>query len=149
MAADTSHSGRPTNNILSLCDVSKNQLSTNQNLLNARANSRKDRWICIIPLDMYCLAQSGIVYPITRHIQKYNPSHISCNKWLLKYFSKSIQISKQTITVKRSWKCSIFRIKALTSVYLHQRQSSLLSLGQLSNLIDEESSFNVISCAMT
>ena len=35
--------------------VSKNQLSTNQSLLNARANSRNDRWTRIIPLDMYRL----------------------------------------------------------------------------------------------
>ena len=40
--------------IVPLCDVSatngsciKKQLSTNQNLLNARANSRNDRWTCI------------------------------------------------------------------------------------------------------
>ena len=41
--------------IVPLCDVSaaKNQLPTNQNLFNARANSRNDRWTCIIPLDMY------------------------------------------------------------------------------------------------
>ena len=36
--------------------ISRNQLSTNQNLSNACANSRNDRWICIIPLDMYHLA---------------------------------------------------------------------------------------------
>ena len=37
--------------------VSKNQLSTNQNLFNARAVSRNDRWTSIIPLNMYRLAQ--------------------------------------------------------------------------------------------
>ena len=42
--------------LLSLDHVSKNQLSTNQNLLNTRGNSRNDRWTCIIPLDMYRLA---------------------------------------------------------------------------------------------
>ena len=64
VTANTSHSGRPVNNSLSLYDVSaatdhvsKNQLSNNQNLLNACANSWNDCWICIIPLDMYRLAQ--------------------------------------------------------------------------------------------
>ena len=75
-AADTSHSGtifdqsdarrHPVSWILNgqksfhcamyllpLDLVSKNQLSTNQNLFNARAISRNDRWTCIIPLDMY------------------------------------------------------------------------------------------------
>ena len=42
--------------LLPLDHVSKNQLSTNQNLLNAHTNSRNDCWICIIPLDMYRLA---------------------------------------------------------------------------------------------
>ena len=32
--------------------VSKSQISTNQNLFKARANSQNDRWICIIPLNM-------------------------------------------------------------------------------------------------
>ena len=36
--------------------VSKNQLSTNQNLFNAYTNLRNDCWTCIIPLDMYRLA---------------------------------------------------------------------------------------------
>ena len=56
--------------IVPLCDVfaaigpcisskmyfAKNQLSTNQNLFNARAVSRNDNWTCIIPLDLYRLA---------------------------------------------------------------------------------------------
>ena len=42
--------------LLPLNHVSKNQLSTNHNLLKARANSRKVRWICIIQLDMYRFA---------------------------------------------------------------------------------------------
>ena len=33
--------------LLPLDLVSKNQLSTNQNLFNARANSRNDSWTCI------------------------------------------------------------------------------------------------------
>ena len=46
--------------LLQLDLVSKNQLSTNQNLFNARAISLNDRWTCIIPLDMYHLAQCGL-----------------------------------------------------------------------------------------
>ena len=34
--------------------VSKNQLSTNQNLFNTCPNSRNDRWTFIIPLDIVC-----------------------------------------------------------------------------------------------
>ena len=36
--------------LLPLDHVSKNQLSINQNLFNACANSRNDRWTCILPL---------------------------------------------------------------------------------------------------
>ena len=39
--------------LLPLDIVSKNQLSTNQNLFNACAISRYDYWTYIIPLDMY------------------------------------------------------------------------------------------------
>ena len=42
--------------LLPLDLVSKNQLSTNQNLFNARATLRNYCWTCIILLDMYRLA---------------------------------------------------------------------------------------------
>ena len=42
--------------LLPLDHISKYQLSTNQNLLNAHA--RNDCWTCIIPLDMYRLAKN-------------------------------------------------------------------------------------------
>ena len=40
--------------------VSKNQLSTDQNLFNARAISWNNHWTCIIPLDMYRLGSYEI-----------------------------------------------------------------------------------------
>ena len=65
MAADTAEGQQTTAfhrtlYLLPLDHVSKIQLSTNQNLLNARANSRHGRWICIIPLDMYRLGYSEV-----------------------------------------------------------------------------------------
>ena len=55
LASDWSKIIHHAMDLLPLDLVSKNQLSTNQNLFNAHANLRNDRWTCIIPLDMYCL----------------------------------------------------------------------------------------------
>ena len=57
VAVDTSHSERLLfiGHLLPMDHVSKNQLSTNQNLFNACANSRNDCWTCILPPDIVSL----------------------------------------------------------------------------------------------